>query len=154
MTQARFPQETLEEFTSAALRSVDVLPDQAATTAKRLVEADARGRTGHGLIRLGPYVGRIQAGGVNLDPTIAVLHETPTSALIDGDNGLGQVVITQATELAITKAKSTGMAWVGTVHSNHAGAAGLYPIARRARGTDRDVLRGRKCKWHASLGRN
>ena len=127
MTQDRYTKETLEEFTSAALRAVDVPPDHAAITAKRLVEADARGRTGHGLIRLGPYITRIQAGGVNLDPAIEVLHETPTSALIDGDNGLGQVVMTQATELAITKAKASGMAWVGTVHSNHAGAAGLYP---------------------------
>jgi len=110
VTQDRFPQETLEEFTSAALRAVEVPPDHAAITAKRLVEADARGRTGHGLIRLWPYIRRIQAGGVNLDPAIEVLHETPTSALIDGDNGLGQVVMTQATELAITKAKTTGMA--------------------------------------------
>jgi L-2-hydroxycarboxylate dehydrogenase (NAD+) len=127
VTQDRFTKETLEEFTSAALRAVDVPPDHAAITAKRLVEADARGRTGHGLIRLGPYIRRIQAGGVNLDPAILVLHETPTSALFDGENVLGLVVMTQATELAITKAKTTGMAWVGTVHSNHAGAAGLYP---------------------------
>lgn len=105
-----------------------VRPDHADVTAKRLVEADARGRTGHGLIRLGPYIDRIQAGGVNLEPEIAVLRETPTSALIDGDNGLGQPIMTLATELAISKAQTSGMSWVGTVHSNHAGAAGLYPM--------------------------
>jgi L-2-hydroxycarboxylate dehydrogenase (NAD+) len=134
VTQDRFPTEQLEDFAAAALRAVDVLPEQAAVTAKRLVEADARGRTGHGLIRLGPYIERIEAGGVNLSPNIEVLHETPTSALIDGDNGLGQVVMTQATEIAIEKAKATGLAWVGTVHSNHAGAAGLYPMLAAEQG--------------------
>ncbi len=128
MTHTRYSKESLEEFSASAFGSVNVPPDHAVTTAKRLVEADARGRTGHGLIRLGPYIGRIEAGGVNLEPAIEVLHETPTSALVDGDNGLGQVIMTQATELAITKAKMSGMSWVGTVHSNHAGAAGLYPM--------------------------
>lgn len=128
MTHARFSRTTLEEFASAALVAVDVPRDHAATTARRLVEADARGRTGHGLIRLGPYVERIEAGGFNLLPEISVVHETPTSALIDGDNGLGPVVMTRATELAIAKAQASGMAWIGTVHSNHAGAAGLYPL--------------------------
>ena len=128
MTQGRFRKQQLEEFAAAALRSVGVQPDHAIVTAKRLVEADARGRTGHGLIRLEPYIRRITAGGINLDSRIRVLRETPTSALVDGDNGLGQVVMTHATELAITKAKANGIAWIGTVHSNHAGAAGLYPL--------------------------
>jgi LDH2 family malate/lactate/ureidoglycolate dehydrogenase len=134
VTQSRFPIEQLENFAAAALRSAGVNPEQAETTARRLVEADARGRTGHGLIRLGPYIERISAGGINLDPAIEVLHETPTSALVDGDNGLGQVVMSQATELAITKAKATGLAWVGTVHSNHAGAAGVYPLMAAKQG--------------------
>lgn len=128
MTVARFPKRTLEQFAAAALQAVGIPADHAVTTALRLVEADARGRSGHGLIRLGPYIGRIEAGGVKLQPDITVLRETPTSALIDGDNGLGQVVMTQATELAIEKAQTSGMSWVGTVHSNHAGAAGLYPM--------------------------
>ena len=128
MTSQRFPSPDLVEFAAAALRAVGVQPAHANITAQRLIEADARGRTGHGLIRLGPYVERIEAGGVNLNPNIEVLHETPTSALVDGDNGLGQVITTQATELAIEKAKATGMAWVGTTRSNHAGAAGLYPM--------------------------
>ncbi len=128
MTVARFPKQTLEQFASAALQAVGIPADHAVTTAHRLVEADARGRSGHGLIRLGPYIGRIEAGGVKLQPDITVLRETPTSALIDGDNGLGQVVMTQATELAFEKAQTSGMSWVGTVHSNHAGAAGLYPM--------------------------
>lgn len=123
----RLPAATLVEFACAVLQAVDVPTGHAAVTATRLVEADERGRTGHGLIRLPSYVARIKAGGVNVRPSIAVLHDTPVSALVDGDNGLGQVVMTQATELAMAKAEQTGLAWVGTRASNHAGAAGLYP---------------------------
>lgn len=122
----RVPAATLEHFAADALRASGVASDHADITARRLVEADMRGRTGHGLIRLPSYLSRIRAGGVNMRPEIAVLHETPVSALIDGDNALGQVVMTRATELAIEKARQSGLAWVGTVHSNHAGAAGLY----------------------------
>lgn len=106
--------------------AVDVLPDQAETTARRLLEADLRGRTGHGLIRVPQYVTRIEAGGINLRPEITLRRESAVSALIDGDNGLGQVVVTEATETAISKAQESGLAWVGTVHSNHGGAAGVY----------------------------
>jgi len=121
-----FPFERLERFVADVLTALDVLPDHAKTTARRLLEADLRGRSGHGLIRLPQYVPRIEAGGINLRPDIGLLRETPVSALIDGDNGLGQVVMTHAVETAITKATGAGLAWVGTVHSNHAGAAGVY----------------------------
>ncbi|AKS33426.1 Ldh family oxidoreductase [Mycolicibacterium goodii] len=122
----RVPAATLESFAADALRAHGVSSDHAEITARRLIEADMRGRTGHGLIRLPSYLERIRAGGINVRPTITVRHETPVSALIDGDNGLGQVVMTRATELAIDKARQSGLAWVGTVHSNHAGAAGSY----------------------------
>lgn len=122
----RQPADDLIDLASAILRASEVLPKHANITATRLVEADLRGRSGHGLIRLRPYVERIRAGGMNVRPNIAVTHDTPVSAQVDGDNGLGQVVMTKATELAIAKAATTGLAWVGTVHSNHAGAAGLY----------------------------
>jgi LDH2 family malate/lactate/ureidoglycolate dehydrogenase len=122
----RFAFERLVAFSSAVLVAVDVLPDHADVTARRLLEADRRGRSGHGLIRIPQYVMRIEAGGINLGPEISVLRETPVSALVDGDNGLGQVVMTLAAETAMAKATEAGMAWVGTVHSNHAGAAGVY----------------------------
>lgn len=122
----RYHAGVLAEFAARVLAAAGVGEDDARITADRLVEADLRGRTGHGLIRLPSYIARIRAGGVNVRPAITVTHETPVSALVDGDNGLGQVVVTRATELAITKARDSGLAWVGTVRSNHAGAAGLY----------------------------
>lgn len=124
---SRVPAATLIEFAANVFQALGVPVADADVTATRLVEADERGRTGHGLIRLLPYVKRIRAGGINVEPTISALHETPVSALLDGDNGLGQVVMTRATELAVTKARESGLAWIGTRHSNHAGAAGLYP---------------------------
>ena len=117
---------SLIALATAILRANGVPQDHATITACRLVEADLRGRSGHGLIRLSSYVARIRAGGVNVAPAIRVRHETAVSAQIDGDNGLGQVVMTRAAELAIDKAKAAGLAWVGTVRSNHAGAAGIY----------------------------
>lgn len=130
----RFPLERLERFVVDVLVAVDVLPDQASTTARRLLEADLRGRTGHGIIRLPQYVPRIEAGGINLRPDITLVRETPVSALVHGDNGLGHVVVTMAAETAIAKATEAGIAWVGTVHSNHAGAAGVYTAMAVDRG--------------------
>ena len=129
----RFPFERLVAFARDVLVAVDALPEHAEVTARRLLEADLRGRSGHGLIRIPQYVMRIEAGGINLRPEISHRRETPVSALVDGDNGLGQVVMTLAAETAMAKATESGMAWVGTVHSNHAGAAGVYTVmaARR-----------------------
>ena len=126
MTDVKISPDRLVEFVTAVLVAAGVRHDHARITADRLIEADLRGRTGHGLIRVPSYVKRIGAGAINLAPDITLRHETPTSALVDGDNGLGQVVMTLATELAIEKAKVSGLAMVGTVHSNHAGAAGVY----------------------------
>jgi len=122
----RFPFERLVGFARDVLIAVDALPEHAEVTARRLLEADLRGRSGHGLIRIPQYVMRIEAGGIDLRPEISFVRETPVSALVDGDNGLGQVVMTLAAETAMAKATESGMAWVGTVHSNHAGAAGVY----------------------------
>lgn len=122
----RFQTERLETLIFEILCRLDVLPEHAETTARRLVEADLRGRDGHGIIRIPQYVTRIEAGGINLRPVLKLRRESPVSGLLDGDNGLGQVVVTAAVETAVAKAKEIGMAWIGTVHSNHAGAAGVY----------------------------
>jgi LDH2 family malate/lactate/ureidoglycolate dehydrogenase len=126
MTSERIPADALWRLARDILMALDVEPEHAGITAQRLLEADLRGRSGHGIIRLPSYCTRIRAGGYNLRPDIAVRHDTPVSALVDGDNGLGQVVVTHAVEVAIAKATMSGIGWVGTVHSNHAGAAGVY----------------------------
>jgi LDH2 family malate/lactate/ureidoglycolate dehydrogenase len=122
----RYPVDRLHRFVVAVFTALDVPPEHADITARRLLEADLRGRSGHGLIRVPQYVPRIEQGGINVRPNIVVRRSTPVSGLVDGDNGLGQVVMTAATNQAIEKAEASGMGWVGTMRSNHAGAAGVY----------------------------
>ena len=130
----RYPLLRLHDFIVEVLTHLDVLPEHADVTATRLLEADLRGRDGHGIIRLPLYVRRIEAGGLNLRPQITVQRDSSVSALVDGDNGLGQVVMTIAAETAVAKAEENGIGWVGTVRSNHAGAAGVYTSLAVRRG--------------------
>lgn len=122
----RYPIPGLLAFVEAVLRRYEVPSDHARITARRMLDADVRGMSGHGIFRLPQYVARLEAGGYNVRPDIRTTYETSVSALIDGDNGLGQVVVTRAAETAIAKANEHGLAWVGVQGSNHAGAAGVY----------------------------
>ncbi|MBI2290453.1 MAG: Ldh family oxidoreductase [Betaproteobacteria bacterium] len=128
----RIPAAELEAFISRTLGAVGMPASDAATTAQLMTRADLSGADGHGVFRLPQYVRRIKGGAVNLKPDIRVEREAPGMALIDGDNGMGHLVMRFATEKAIEKAKSAGVAWVGVKWSNHAGPASLYasmPIA-------------------------
>ena len=122
----RVPAERLAAFILRAFTAVGVPPGDAQSLAKLMVEADLRGSDTHGVIRLPLYVRRLRAGGVNTTPNICVVSERPSAALIDGDNGMGHLVMQRAAELAIEKAKATGIGWVGARMSNHAGPAALY----------------------------
>jgi LDH2 family malate/lactate/ureidoglycolate dehydrogenase len=113
-------------FVEDVLQRYDVPLDHARITARRMLDADVRGMGAHGLLRLPQYADRLDAGGYTLRPDIRTTRETSVSALVDGDNGLGQVVVTRAAEIAIAKATAHGLAWVGVRGSNHAGAAGVY----------------------------
>jgi LDH2 family malate/lactate/ureidoglycolate dehydrogenase len=108
------------------MRALGLPSEDAATVAALMVQADMQGSDGHGVIRLAPYAKRILAGGINLNPNIKVVQERTAMALIDGDNGMGHLVMKKATELAIHKARTAGIAWVGSKFSNHAGPASLY----------------------------
>ena len=126
MGKKLFSVERLEAFIRSVLGAYDVSEEHARTCAARMIEADLRGMHGHGIYRLPGYCRRIETGGYNLRPSVRIQRETPVSALVDGDNGLGQVVVTFAVELAIRKAKQNGLAWIGIRGSNHAGAGGVY----------------------------
>ena len=116
----------LRVFTSDALHAAGLERDAADRVAALMSRADLQGSDGHGIIRLVPYIARIEAGGINLRPTIRVVAERPAMALLDGDNAMGHVVMERAAELAIDKARTNGVGWVGARHSNHAGPASLY----------------------------
>jgi LDH2 family malate/lactate/ureidoglycolate dehydrogenase len=123
---ARISVVTLEGFITEALERVGLTKPDSRQVAGLMTEADLQGSDGHGIIRLPQYVRRIQAGGINTRPKIRLIHETPSAALVDGDNGMGHLAVTFATRLAIDKATAAGVAWVGTRNSNHAGPASLY----------------------------
>ncbi len=126
MSEVRAKRFQLEEFTAAAMMALGLPSEDAAAVATLMVEADMQGSDGHGVIRLAPYAKRILAGGINLKPNIKVVQERTAMALVDGDNGMGHLVMKKATELAIHKARTAGIAWVGSRLSNHAGPASLY----------------------------
>jgi LDH2 family malate/lactate/ureidoglycolate dehydrogenase len=123
---ARAAAPELSAFITAAFERVGLPADDAATIAELMTEADLTGADAHGIFRLPQYVRRIQAGGVNPRPHIEVHRKAPATALVDGDNGMGHLVMSRAAEEAIALARETGVAWVGARRSNHAGTAGLY----------------------------
>src|SRR5580700_955080 len=115
------------EFITRALVAAGIPAEDAGQVAALMAEADARGGDAHGVFRLPQYVKQIQSGAVNPRPNIQIVKSQAGTALVDGDNALGHLVMKRATDLAIEKARQCGVAWVGTRRSNHAGPAQLYP---------------------------
>ncbi|HYH41711.1 MAG TPA: Ldh family oxidoreductase [Burkholderiales bacterium] len=127
MTEAlRIKAPALEAFIARAFEAVDIPPADAKSIAELMTRADVNGSEGHGIFRLPQYIRRIKGGAVNVRPDIRIENEAPAMAVINGDNGMGHLVMRYATEVAIEKAKKTGVAWVGAHWSNHAGPASLY----------------------------
>ncbi len=120
------PISELTAFIARVLESVGLPEEDAHRVAELITEADARGADGHGVFRLPQYVKRIQSGGINTRPNIRVIRDHPAAALVDGDNAMGHLVMRRAAEIAIEKARTAGVAWVGARNSNHAGPASLY----------------------------
>jgi len=123
---SRIPAAQLAAFIARALAAAGLPAADAEIVAGLMAEADLRGSDTHGVIRLPLYLRRIRAGGINVKPDIRVVSERPSAALVDGDNGMGHLIMRRATHLAIDKAKATGIGWVGARMSNHAGPAALY----------------------------
>jgi L-2-hydroxycarboxylate dehydrogenase (NAD+) len=126
MTEPLIRFEQLRQFLTIAMTRLGLPESDAAVVGELMAEAELQGSDGHGAIRLLPYARRIRAGGLNLRPNIKVLQERAGMALLDGDNGMGHLVMKRAAELAIEKARHCGIAWVGSRFSNHAGPASLY----------------------------
>lgn len=101
---------------------------EAETIAGAMLEADLTGSDAHGVFRLAGYVRQLKRGVMNPKPKITVLERAPATALIDGDQGLGHVVMTYAAHLAIELARESGIGWVGARRSNHAGAGAIYAV--------------------------
>jgi len=98
------------------------------TATRSLLSADLRGVDSHGVARLSGYVRLWEVQRVNSKPVIKIVHETPSTAVVDGDKGLGLVVAPFAMQVAIDKAKQVGTGWVSVKNSNHFGIAGQHAM--------------------------
>lgn len=101
---------------------------EANAAAKVLLSADLRGVDSHGIARLSGYIRLWQAGRVNAKPDLKIIHETLSTAVVDGDAGLGLVVAPFAMKVAMDKARVAGTGWVSVQNSNHFGIAGIHAM--------------------------
>ncbi|MFT4155032.1 Ldh family oxidoreductase [Parafilimonas sp.] len=120
--------QSLYSFTYSVFKHIGCNHADAITATKALLAADVRGIDSHGVARLSGYVRLWEAGRINSHPHIYIKHETPSTAVVDGDAGLGLVVAPHAMQIAIDKADKVGTGWVSVCNSNHFGIAGYHAM--------------------------
>ena len=127
----RVNHERLVRFVQAAFEKLGVPNADAQIGADALVAADLRGVDTHGVIRFSPqawYVKWLSEGSMTARPNIRIISESASTALIDGDRGMGMVIGHRAMELAIAKAKQSGIGMVGVRNSRHYGMSAYYAM--------------------------
>jgi ureidoglycolate dehydrogenase (NAD+) len=124
----KLPAAVLERWTTELLAGAGLDGAAAATVAATLVDASLRGVDSHGVARTPIYVERLRAGGINPRPQPRIEREAGALALMDGDDGPGQVAGVQATDHSIELARHFGIGVVAVRRSNHYGAAGFYAM--------------------------
>jgi LDH2 family malate/lactate/ureidoglycolate dehydrogenase len=122
----RIAHADLVRFITTAYRAAGIGETEAQKAAELMAASDISGADGHGVFRLPQYIRRIKAGGLNTKPEITVIRRARATALVDGDNGLGSLVVARAVEEAIGLARENGVGWAGVRRGNHAGAAAVY----------------------------
>jgi LDH2 family malate/lactate/ureidoglycolate dehydrogenase len=118
----------LKKYVASVFTAIGCSDEDAALASDVLVSADARGIDSHGVARLAGYVRLFDNGRLNTKPQVKVLHETPSTATLDGDRGLGLIVAPKAMEIACEKATLAGSGWVAVQNSNHFGIAGYHAM--------------------------
>jgi len=120
--------QKLKKFTKDVLIQIGCPSGEAGLAAEILVSADLRGIDSHGVARLKGYVRLWENNRINPNPKVKLVHETPSTGVMDGDRGLGLSVAPKAMEKAIEKAKNAGSGWISVKNSNHFGIAGYYAM--------------------------
>lgn len=128
MPEQTFSYPQLFDFAQSVFKKIGCSDEHAATATRALLSADLRGIDSHGIARLSGYVRLWEVKRVNATPDIKLIHETPSTAVVDGDSGLGLVVAPFAMRIAIEKAKKVGTGWVSVQNSNHFGIAGHHAM--------------------------
>jgi L-2-hydroxycarboxylate dehydrogenase (NAD+) len=128
MSLTLFSFEQLHAFAREIFVKIGCNEEDAMLATNVLLSADLRGIDSHGIARLSGYVRLWDAKRINPCPAIKIIHETPSTATVDGDSGLGLVVAPKAMQIAIDKAKAVGTGWVSVQNSNHFGIAGYHSM--------------------------
>ncbi len=128
MNESLIAYSSLNGFCAAIFLKIGCSEKDALLATKVLLSADARGVDSHGVAHLSGYVRLWESNRINATPNIRIVHETPSTAVVDGDGGLGLVVAPQAMEIAIRKAEIAGTGWVAVRNSNHYGIAGYHAM--------------------------
>jgi LDH2 family malate/lactate/ureidoglycolate dehydrogenase len=123
-----FTYDHLYNFSKNIFLKIGCNGKDAETATGSLLSADLRGVDSHGVARLSGYIRLWEAERVNARPDMKIIHETPSTAVVDGDRGLGLVVAPFAMQVAIDKAKAVGTGWVSVKNSNHFGIAGYHAM--------------------------
>jgi len=118
----------LTRFTRQVFRKMGCSEEDSALITDIFIAAELRGLSSHGMIRIKDYFQLWKAGRINTGPQIQVVHETPSTAVVDGDKAIGMVASVRSMKIAIEKAEKVGTGWVATKNSNHFGIAGYYAI--------------------------
>jgi L-2-hydroxycarboxylate dehydrogenase (NAD+) len=131
-----YSSEKVRKFTEKIFKGIGCSTRDARLAADVLVNADLRGVDSHGVARLAGYVRLFDHGRLNPKPEIKIIHQTPSTAVIDGDKGLGLVVAPFAMKIAIKKAQRAGSGWISVQNSNHFGIAGYHAMLA----SDQDMI--------------
>ena len=123
-----FAEDKLRNFTISIFLKMGCSAEHSELAADVLITSDLRGIDSHGVARLSGYVRLWEKKRINSSPNIRVIHETPTTATVDGDAGLGLVVAPFAMKVAIGKAEKYGSGWVSVKNSNHFGIGAYHTL--------------------------
>jgi LDH2 family malate/lactate/ureidoglycolate dehydrogenase len=123
-----YTEKYLFDYTCNVFEKMGCSHEDAEVIARVFIAAELRGLPSHGMIRIKDYFQLWKANRINVKPAVRVVHETPSTAVVDGDGAVGMVAATRSMEIAIQKAATAGTGWVSTRNSNHYGIAGYYSM--------------------------
>ena len=118
----------LFDFTKNVFMKMGCNGHDSTVIAEVFLAAELRGHPSHGMIRIKDYYDLWKSNRINIDPHIKIVYESPSTAVVDGDNAVGMISAHRSMEIAIEKAKGAGTGWVATRNSNHFGIAGYYSM--------------------------
>ena len=118
----------LFDFTRNVFMKIGCSEHDSEIIAEVFLAAELRDHASHGMIRIKDYYELWKSGRINVIPDVRIVHESPSTAVVDGDNAVGMVAARRSMEVAIEKAEKSGTGWVATRNSNHFGIAGYYSM--------------------------